>query len=61
MRSFSHVVLAYDVNMRRNIPVYTLITRLTEEKHAIMVIIYCLAGCNICSALFGLVSQFSNA
>ena len=53
MRSFSHVGLAYDVDIRRNIPVYTLFTSLTEEKHAIMVIIYCLAGCNICSALFG--------
>ena len=53
MRSFSHFGLAYDVDIRSNIPVNTLFTLLTEEKHAIMVIIYCLAGCNICSALFG--------
>ena len=53
MRSLSHVGLAYDVDMRRNIPVNILFTRLTKEKHSILVIIYCLAGCNMCSALFG--------
>ena len=50
-RSFSVVGLAYDVDMRRNIPVSILFTRLTKGKMQ-MIMIYCLTGCNICSALF---------
>ena len=33
MRSLSHVELAYDVAMRRNIPVNILFTRLTKTTH----------------------------
>ena len=52
MRSFSHVGLAYDVAMRRNIPVNILFTSLTEEQHTVLIIKYCLAGCDIGSAFF---------
>ena len=51
MRSFSHVELAYDVAMRRNAPVNT---GLTKEQHTILIIKYCLAGCDIGSAFFGI-------
>ena len=62
MRSFLHVELAYDVTMRRHIPVNILFTSLTKEQHAIMIIKYCLAGCDIGSVSLELVrSQFSNA
>ena len=54
MRSFSHVELAYDVAMRRNIPVNILFTRLTKEQHTILIIKYCLAGCDIGSAFIGI-------
>ena len=54
MRSFSHVELAYDVTMRRNISVNILFTSLTKEQHTILIIKYCLAGCDIGSALFGI-------
>ena len=50
MRSFSHVDLAYDVAMRRNIPVNILFTSLTKEHHTVLIIKYCLAGCGIGSA-----------
>ena len=51
MRSFSHVELAYDVAMRRNIPV-NIITSLTKEHHTVLIINYCLAGRDIGSAFF---------
>ena len=54
MRSFSHVQLAYDVAMRRNIPVNILFTSLTKEQQTILTIKYCRAGCDIGSALFGI-------
>ena len=54
MRSFSHVELAYDVAMRRDIPVNILFNSLTKVRHAIQIIKYCLAGCNIGSAFFGI-------
>ena len=54
MRSFSHVECPYDVAMRRNIPVSILFTSLTKEQHTILIIKYCLAGCDICSAFFGI-------
>ena len=53
MRTFSHVKLAYDVFMRRNIPAYILFTSLTNEQHTILIIKYCLTGCNIGRAFFG--------
>ena len=52
MRSFSHVELAYDVAMRRNIPINILFTSLTQEQHTILIIKYCLAGCDIGSFFF---------
>ena len=54
MRSFSHVELAYDVAMGRNIPVNIVLTSLTNEQHTILIIKYCLAGCDIGSAFFGI-------
>ena len=54
IRSFSHVEFTYDVAMRRNIPVNVLFTSLTKEQHAILIIKYCLAGCDIGSAFFGI-------
>ena len=51
MRSFSHVELAYDVAVRRNVPVNT---GHTKEQHTILIIKYCLAGCDIGSAFFGI-------
>ena len=54
MRSFSHVELAYDVAMRRNIPASILFTSLTKEQQPILIIKYCLAGCDIGSAFFGI-------
>ena len=53
MRSFLHVELAYDVAMRRYIPVNILFTSLTKEQHTILIIKYCLAGWDIGSAFFG--------
>ena len=53
MRSFSHVELAYDVAMRRNIPVNILFTSLTKDQHTLLIIKYCLSGCDIGSAFFG--------
>ena len=55
MRSFSHVELAYDVAMRRNVPVNT---SLTKEQHTTLIIKYCLAGCDIGSAFFGIGKKF---
>ena len=52
MRSFSHVELAYDVAMRRNIPVNIVFTSLTKEHHTVLIIKYSLAGCDIGSAFF---------
>ena len=52
MRSLSHVELAYDFAMRRNIPVNILFTSLTKET--LLIIKYCLAGCDIGSAFFGI-------
>ena len=43
MRSFLHVELAYDVAMRRYIPVNILFTSLTLEQHTRLIIKYCLA------------------
>ena len=57
MRSLSHVGLAYYVYMRRNITVNILFTSLTEGKHAILIILYSLAGCDIGSAFFGIGKQ----
>ena len=54
MRSFSHVELAYDVAMRSNIPVDILFTSLSKEQHIVLIIKYCLAGCDIGSACFGI-------
>ena len=54
MRSLSHVELAYYVYMGRNITVNILFTSLTEEKHAILIILYCLAVCEIGSAFYGI-------
>ena len=54
MRSFSHVELAYDVDMRRNIPVNILLISLAKEQHTILIIKYCLAGCDTGSAFFGI-------
>ena len=53
MRSFLHVKLAYDVAMRRFIPVSILFTSLTSEQHTRLIIKYCLAGWDIGSAFFG--------
>ena len=53
MRSFLRVELAYDVAMRRYIPVNILFTSLTKEQHTILIIKYCLAGWDIGSAFFG--------
>ena len=52
MRSFSNVELAYDVAMRRYIPVNILFTSLTKEQDTVLtgIIKYCLAGCDISSA-----------
>ena len=52
MRSFSHVELAYDVAMRRNIPVNIVFISLTKEHHRALIIKYSLAGCDIGSAFF---------
>ena len=52
MRSFSNVELAYDVAMRRNIPVNIVFTSLTKEHHTVLIIKYSLAGCDIGSAFF---------
>ena len=52
MISFSHVKLAYDVAMRRNISVNILFTSLTKEQHAVLIIKYCLAGCDIGRTFF---------
>ena len=52
MRSFSHVELAYDVAMKRNIPVNIFFTSLTKEQHTVLIIKYCLAGNEIGSAFF---------
>ena len=54
MRFFSHVELAYDVAMRCNIPVNILFTSFTKEQQTILIIKYCLAGCDIGSLLFGI-------
>ena len=54
MSSFSHVKLAYDVAMRHNIPVNILFTSLTDKLHTELIIKYCLAGCDIGSASFGI-------
>ena len=53
-RSFSRVELAYDIAMRRNIPVNILFTSLTKDQHTILIIKYCLAGCDIGSTFFGI-------
>ena len=45
--------LAYDVAMRRYIPVNILFTSLTKEQHTRLIIKYCLAGWDIGSAFFG--------
>ena len=50
MRSFLHVKLAYDVAMRRYIPVNI---SFTNEQHTRVIIKYCLAGWDIGSAFFG--------
>ena len=50
MRSFSNVKLAYDAAMRRNIPVNIFFTSLTKEQYTVLIIKYCLAGCDISSA-----------
>ena len=57
MRSLSHVELVQYVYMRHNITVDILFTRLTEEKHAKLIILYCLADCDIGSAFFGIGKQ----
>ena len=44
----------YDIAMRHNIPVNNLFTSLTKEQHTILLIKYCLAGCDIGSAFFGI-------
>ena len=54
MRSFSFAELAYDVAMRRNIPVNILFTSLTKEQQTVLIIKYCLTGCDIGSAFFGI-------
>ena len=38
--------------MRRNIPVNILFTSLTLEQHTLLIIKYCLAGCDIGSVFF---------
>ena len=53
MRSLLHVDLAYDVEMRRNNPVI----QPTKEKHAILIIIFSVMVCDICSALFGIAKK----
>ena len=53
MRPFFNVELALDVAMRPCIPVIILFTSLTKEQHTILIIKYCLAGCDIASAFFG--------
>ena len=40
--------------MRRNIAVNILFTSLTKEQHTILITKYCLAGCDIGSAFFGI-------
>ena len=52
MRSFLHVELAYDVAIRRYIPVNILFTCLTKEQHTVLIIKYCLAECDIGSVFF---------
>ena len=52
MRSFSHIELEYDFAMRRYVPVKILFTSLTKEQPTILIIKYCLAGCDIGSAFF---------
>ena len=52
MRSFSHVELAYDVAVRRNIPVNILFPSFTKEQYTVLVIKYCLGGCDKGSAFF---------
>ena len=54
MRPFSHVELAYDVAMRRNIAVNFLFTSLTKEQHTILITKNCQAGCDKGSAFFGI-------
>ena len=51
MRSFPHVELAFDVAMRRYVPVN--ISR-PKEQHTLLIIKYCLAGCDTGSAFFGI-------
>ena len=59
MRSFLHVKLAYDVAMRRYIPVNILFTSLTyKNKHTRLIIKYCLAGWDIGSAFFGVAKKY---
>ena len=57
MRFFSHVELAHDVEMRRYNPVNILFIHLTKEKHAILIIIFSVMVCNICSAFFGIAKK----
>ena len=57
MRSFLYVELAYDVAMRRYIPVNILFTSLTEQ-HTRLIIKYYLAGWDIGSAFFGVGKKF---
>ena len=52
MRSFSQVESAYDIALRRNIPVNILFTILTKDQHTVLIIKYCLAGSDIGSAFF---------
>ena len=42
------------VDMKRFIPVHRLFDRLTHEQHRILIVVYCLTGCDTCSAFFGI-------
>ena len=42
------------VDMKRNIPVHVLFNCLTEEQRAILTTVYCLTGCDTCSAFYGI-------
>ena len=41
-------------DVKRFIPVYRLFYRLTHEQHRILIVVYCLTGCDTCSAFFGI-------
>ena len=57
MRSFSHVELAYDVEMRRNDLLTSFSSTSQKKKHAILIIIFSVIVCDICSAFFGIAKK----